>query len=94
MLVYNIVRKRKVLETNLKSEKIMNFYPIFFIYLSTFIVISFRTSMFFFANLTSGWWTYSIGDKLERNFFFRYPGIGTVLHWRDTGLKNLLLTLP
>ena len=31
---------------------------------------------------------------LERNFFFRYPGIGTVLHWRDTEMKNLLPTLP
>ena len=29
MSVYNIVRKHKVLETNLKSEEIMNFYPIF-----------------------------------------------------------------
>ena len=27
--VYNIVRKRKVLETNLKSEQITNFYSIF-----------------------------------------------------------------
>ena len=27
--IYNIVRKRKVLETNLKSEEILNFYPIF-----------------------------------------------------------------
>ena len=39
MSLYNIVRKCKVLETNLKSEEIMNFYQIFFIYLSTFIVI-------------------------------------------------------
>ena len=29
MSVYNFVRKRKVLETNLKSEEITNFYPIF-----------------------------------------------------------------
>ena len=29
MSVYNIVRKRKVLETNLKSEEIIDFYPIF-----------------------------------------------------------------
>ena len=48
MSVFNIVRKHKVLETNLKSEEITNFYPIFFIYFSTFIVISFRTSMFSF----------------------------------------------
>ena len=48
MSVYNIVRKRKVLESNLKSVEITNFYPIFFIYLSTFIVIPFRTSMFSF----------------------------------------------
>ena len=48
MLVYNIVRKRKVLETNLKSEEITNFYPIFFIYFSIFIVITFRTAMFSF----------------------------------------------
>ena len=32
MSVYNIVRKRKILETNLKSEEITNFYPIFFMY--------------------------------------------------------------
>ena len=31
---------------------------------------------------------------LGRNFFFRYPGISTVLHWRDTEMKNLLPTLP
>ena len=31
---------------------------------------------------------------LEHNFFSRYPGIGTVLHWRDTEMKNLLATLP
>ena len=31
---------------------------------------------------------------LEHNFFFRYPRVGTVLHWRDTEMKNLLLTLP
>ena len=49
MSVYNIVRKRKVLETNLKSEEIPNFYPIFFLYFSTFIVISFRTLMFSFC---------------------------------------------
>ena len=48
MSVYNIVRKCQVLETNLKSEEIANFYPIFFIYFSTFIVISLRTSMFSF----------------------------------------------
>ena len=29
MSAYNIVRKRKVEETNLKSEEIANFYPIF-----------------------------------------------------------------
>ena len=29
MSVYNIVRKHKVLETNLKSEEIINFYQIF-----------------------------------------------------------------
>ena len=31
MSVYNIVRKHKVLETNLKSEEITNFYPIFLV---------------------------------------------------------------
>ena len=31
---------------------------------------------------------------LERNFFFWYPGIGTVLYWRDTEMENLLPTLP
>ena len=44
-------------------------------------MFSFR---FLFANLTSGWWAYSIGDILERNFFFRYTGIGRFLHWRNT----------
>ena len=32
MSVYHIVRKHKLLETNLKSEEIMNFYLIFLIY--------------------------------------------------------------
>ena len=45
-------------------------------------------------NPTSGWWAYSIWYMLEHNFFFRYPGIGTVLHWRDTEMKNILPTLP
>ena len=64
-------------------------------YFSTYIVISFRTAMFsFFANLTSGWWVYSIGYIPEQNLFFRYPGISTVLHWRDTEMENLLPTLP
>ena len=65
-----------------------------FIYFDTFMVISFRTSMFSFRESYSGWWAYSIGDMLERNLFFRYPGLGTVLHWRDTEMKNLLPTLP
>ena len=48
MSAYNIVGKCKVLETNLKSEEITNFYPIF-IYFSTFTVISFsKTAMFSF----------------------------------------------
>ena len=29
MSVYNIVRKREVLETSFKSEEVTNFYPIF-----------------------------------------------------------------
>ena len=44
MSAYNISRKRKVLETNLQSDEITNFYPIFLYSL----VISFRTSMFSF----------------------------------------------
>ena len=48
MSVYNIQGKCKVLETNLKSEEISNFYPIFFIYFSTFIVIFFKTVIFSF----------------------------------------------
>ena len=43
---------------------------------------------------SSGWWAYTIGDMLERNFFFRYPRIGKFLHLRDTEMKNLLPTLP
>ena len=96
MSAYNIVRKRKVLETNLNSEEITNFYPIFYIYFIfiTFIVISFRTSVFsfresYFRLVGLFDWGYA-----ERNFFFRYPGIGTFLHWRDTEMKNLLPTLP
>ena len=42
------MRKREVLETNLKSEEITNFHPIF-LYFSTFIVISSRTAMFSFC---------------------------------------------
>ena len=57
-------------------------------------MISFKSAMFSFREPTSGWWAYLIGDMLEHNFFFRYPGIGTVLHWRDTEMKNLLPTLP
>ena len=48
MSAYNIVGKRKVLETNLKSEEITIFLSHIIIYFSTFIVISFRTAMFSF----------------------------------------------
>ena len=44
----NIVRKCKVLETNLKSEEISNFYPIV-LYILALLVISFRTVMFSFC---------------------------------------------
>ena len=57
-------------------------------------MISFRTAMFLLTNLTSGGWAYSTGEMLEHNFFFEYPGIGMVLHWRDTEMENLLPTLP
>ena len=50
-------------------------------------MFSFRQSYFRLGS-------YSIGYMLEQNFFFRYPGIGTVLHWRDTEMKNMLPTLP
>ena len=94
MSVYNIVRKRQVLETNLKFEEITNFYRIFSYILTLLWWFLSELQCFLFANLISGWWAYSIGDMLERNLFFRYPGLGTVLHWRDTEMKNLLPTLP
>ena len=43
MSVYNIVRKRKVLETNLKSEEITNFYPMFWY---GFILVEYRNEKY------------------------------------------------
>ena len=83
-----IVRKRYVLLTKLKSEEITTFCPIFL------YILALLVQCFLFANFTSGCWAYLIGDIPESNFFFRYPRIGTILHWRDTGMENLLPTLP
>ena len=48
--VYIILRKRKVLETNLNAEEITNFYPIF----KHFYIDLFQNfNVFFLANLTS-----------------------------------------
>ena len=68
MSVYNIVRKRQVLETNLKSEEITNFYPVFIYILVYFYSDFFQNCNVFFTNLTSGWWAYSIGEHTRTQF--------------------------
>ena len=50
MSAYNIVRKRKVLETNLNSEEITNFYPIF-LYILHFYSDFFQNFKVFFSRI-------------------------------------------
>ena len=68
MSVYNIVRKCKLLDKNLKSKEMKNFYLKFFLYILELLwrFLLEELQCFVFAN------------------FFRYPRIGMVSHWRDS----------
>ena len=82
MSVYNIVRKCKVLETKMKSEEAINFYPIFLY--STFTVIYFRTSMFSFCESY-----FRLVGLFDWGYTRRYSFTLGV-----TEMENLLPTLP
>ena len=51
MSVYNIVRKRQVLETNLKFEEITNFYQVFSYILTLYSDFCQNFNVFFSQNL-------------------------------------------
>ena len=77
MSVYNIVRKRKVLESNLKSEEITNFYPIFMSTLGGgYIIFAFSAVRRPMSGVTHGFRSFKgkVLELLSPNLVYRLIG--------------------